>query len=85
MIKTIQSGEGEPAVRERLVQLGALARGEAGPLILPAYAVEDVPADPEDGRIIFCMDGDDGGPCLAVSSGGDWLRIALGAAVAEGA
>lgn len=34
-----------------------------------------------DGSIVFCLDGDAGKPCLAVNSGGVWLRVSLGAPV----
>lgn len=32
--------------------------------------------------VVYCSNGDTGSPCLAVSNGTDWKRIALGAAVA---
>lgn len=34
-----------------------------------------------EGDIVYCFDGDDGDPCLAVYNGTDWLRIALGTAI----
>ena len=35
-----------------------------------------------DGDIMYCSNGDAGSPCLAIYNGTDWLRIALGAAIA---
>ena len=53
------------------------------PLDLKVYAVADVPAAASNtGNLIYCSNGDAGDPCLAVSNGTSWLRIALGIAVA---
>lgn len=35
-----------------------------------------------EGDIAYCSDGDSGDKCLAVYDGTDWLRLALGAAIA---
>ena len=32
--------------------------------------------------VVYCSNGNAGSPCLAVSNGAQWLRVALGAAVA---
>lgn len=50
-------------------------------LALDAVAVADLPPATVAGVIVYCLDGDDGAPCLAVSDGADWLRVSLGAAV----
>lgn len=50
------------------------------PVTLPTYTVAAAPAA-QDGSIIYCSNGDAGSPCLAVRSGGAWLRVALGAAI----
>ena len=49
-------------------------------LKLPGISVSLLPSV-SDGSIAYCTDGDTGSPCLAVRSGGAWLRVALGAAV----
>ena len=36
----------------------------------------------EVGDVAYCSDGDAGSPCLAVYTGSNWLRIALGSAIA---
>jgi hypothetical protein len=47
-----------------------------------SYTVATVPsASAFPAHLIHVSDGDSGAPCLAVSDGTDWLRIALGAAV----
>lgn len=33
------------------------------------------------GDVVYCSDGDGGSPCLAVYTGTDWLRVALGTAI----
>jgi len=87
MIKVLQTGEDETAFRRRVAELIDEANRvssilpDAGPMALPVFSVETAPADPADGRIIFVVDGDGGSPCLAVASDGDWLRVALGAAI----
>jgi hypothetical protein len=45
--------------------------------------VADLPAAWGGNRahMVYCLDGDNGSPCLAVSDGTAWRRIALGAAV----
>jgi len=35
------------------------------------------------GTIIYVSDGDTGSPCIAVSNGTNWLRVALGTAIAS--
>lgn len=51
-----------------------------------AYTVATVPeADENVGRTIYVSDGADGSPCVAVSDGTDWLRVAVGAAIDDGA
>lgn len=91
MIKVLQTGEDETAFRRRVAQLideanrveSVLPAG--GAVSLPVFSVETAPTDPADGQIIFVVDGDDGSACIAVASDGDWLRIALGAAIAAAA
>lgn len=39
------------------------------------------PAASWDAGVVYCTNGNAGSPCLAVSNGTSWLRIALGAAV----
>lgn len=53
-----------------------------GDLILPIYSVASLP-DPSTRYMVTvgCTDGDSGGPCLAVSDGGSWKRVSLGATV----
>ncbi|QPI17705.1 putative long tail fiber protein [Alteromonas phage vB_AmeP_R8W] len=53
-----------------------------GDLILPIYSVATLP-DPTTRYMVAvgCTDGDSGSPCLAVSDGGSWKRVALGATV----
>lgn len=54
--------------------------------IIPTYTVATVPVAADNaGVLIRVSDGDDGDPCLALSSGAAWLRIVPGAAVAAGA
>ncbi|QJI53363.1 ribonuclease III [Alteromonas phage vB_AcoS-R7M] len=53
-----------------------------GDLILPIYTTASAP-DPTT-RYMVCIgvtDGDGGDPCLAVSDGGAWKRVALGATI----
>lgn len=51
---------------------------------LKSFEVADLPdAAVNERRLIHVSDGDTGSPCLALSDGTDWLRIALGAAVAS--
>jgi hypothetical protein len=40
------------------------------------------PASAWNGFVVYCSNGDGGSPCLAVSNGTDWKRIALGATIA---
>lgn len=47
-----------------------------------AELAADYPAASWAGAVVYCSNGDTGSPCLAVSNGTDWKRIALGAAVA---
>lgn len=42
----------------------------------------DYPATSWSGAIAYCTNGDAGSPCLAVSNGTTWRRIALGATIA---
>ena len=57
-----------------------------GPFTLATYTVAelaaDYPAASHPSAAVYCTNGDAGSPCLAVSNGTSWLRIALGAAVA---
>jgi len=47
---------------------------------LPSYSVVQTAniASPAAGQIIYVTNGDSGNPCLAVYSGGNWLRVRLG-------
>ncbi len=47
-----------------------------------AELASDYPAASWTGAAVYCTNGNAGLPCLAVSNGTNWLRIALGAAVA---
>jgi hypothetical protein len=65
-----------------------LRSGSVGPSVWPgilkpeSYTVATVPsAAAFPAHAIHVSNGDSGAPCLAVSDGTDWLRIALGAAV----
>jgi hypothetical protein len=53
-----------------------------GDLILPIYSTASVP-DPSTRYMVTVgvTDGDSGAPCLAVSDGGSWKRLALGATI----
>lgn len=42
----------------------------------------DYPAASWLGAVVYCSNGNSGSPCLAVSDGTNWKRIALGATVA---
>jgi hypothetical protein len=54
-----------------------------GTVKLPIYSVASAPvATAYYGNLIFVTNGDSGSPCLAVSDGGTWKRIALGATIA---
>ena len=55
-----------------------------GDLILPIFSVASLP-DPSTRYMVTvgCTDGDSGSPCLAVSDGGSWKRISLGATVSS--
>lgn len=48
----------------------------------PAYATTGLPTAGAVGQVIYCSNGDAGNKCLAMWDGSNWLRIALGAAVA---
>lgn len=47
-----------------------------------AELAADYPASSWANGVVYCSNGASGVPCLAVSNGTNWLRIALGAAVA---
>lgn len=55
-----------------------------GDLILPIYSTASAP-DPTTRYMVVVgvTDGDSGAPCLAVSDGGSWKRIALGETIAS--
>ena len=55
----------------------------AANLALPVYTVAAANAlsGISTGQLIYVSNGDSGNPCLAVYSGGAWLRIALGATI----
>jgi len=53
-------------------------------LLIPSWATADAPpAADHTGEVAGVTDGDTGSPCLAVSNGTNWLRIALGVAIAS--
>ena len=55
-----------------------------GPVVLPTYTTVTLPnVAASVGMLVRCSDGDAGGACLALSNGTHWLRISLGAAVAD--
>jgi hypothetical protein len=67
---------------------GIIFRGDVGPAVPTGifkpdpYTVGTLPdVAVYDACLIHVADGDTGSPCLAVSNGTNWLRIALGAAV----
>lgn len=52
-------------------------------LKLPEFSVATLPAAAKNTDVIVkCSNGAGGSECLAISNGTNWLRIALGAAVA---
>lgn len=55
-----------------------------GPIRKGSYTVATLPAAATvgAGTQVYCTDGDAGSPCIAESNGTNWLRVALGAAVA---
>lgn len=53
------------------------------PVQLPDLSVAELPsASANPASVVYCSNGDAGSPCLAVSDGTNWRRVALGAAVA---
>ena len=53
-----------------------------GTAVLTSYTVSGLPAaSTNTRRLVYVSNGDAGSPCLAVSNGTNWLRIALGTAV----
>lgn len=52
-------------------------------VFLGSYNVAGIPSPASNytGSMLYCTNGDAGSPCLAVSNGTNWLRIALGTAV----
>lgn len=86
-IPVYDSGNGQPrkiSVQQLQDYLDENADAAAsGPFALADYSVAELPsasANPQ--SIVYCSNGNAGVACLAVSNGTDWLRIALGAAVA---
>jgi hypothetical protein len=53
-----------------------------GQIGFSAFTVAAPPATPATGNLAYFSNGDTGNPCLAVYTGANWLRIALGAAIA---
>lgn len=85
-IPVYDAGNGQPrkvSVQQLQEYLDANADATAsGPFGLADYSVEELPsasANPQ--SIVYCSNGNAGSPCLAVSNGVSWLRVALGAAV----
>lgn len=80
------TGNGQPR-RISIQQLqdylqDALTSDVSGPFKLASYSVAQVPdALSNAGSVIYCSNGNSGAPCLAVSDGVSWKRIALGTAV----
>lgn len=61
----------------------AISNALEAAVTLDEFTVATLPdAEVHAHKIIFVSDGAAGDPCLAFSDGEDWLRIALGAAVA---
>ena len=86
-IPVYDSGNGQPrkvSVQQLQDYLDENADAAAsGPFALADYSVAELPsasANPQ--SVVYCSNGDAGNPCLAVSNGTNWLRVALGAAVA---
>jgi len=71
--------QGSPGTLRALWQVPTLDSA----MSLPQIAVASLPAAAAANldHVVYCTDGDAGAPCLAVSDGTNWLRIALGAAV----
>lgn len=89
-VPVYDTGNGQPR-RISLQQLlefvqANLDSDAGGPFTLASYTVaelaSDYPASAHANAVVYCVNGDAGSPCLAVSNGTNWLRIALGAAVA---
>jgi hypothetical protein len=63
-----------------------LTSDSAGPFTLSSYTVAelatDYPASQYMNAVVYCVNGDTGSPCLAVSDGTNWRRVVFGAAVA---
>lgn len=86
-VPVYDSGNGQPrkVSMQQVVDLvqDNLTSDSTGPFTLADYSVAELPsALSNPAAIVYCTNGDGGSPCLAVSNGTDWLRIALGAAVA---
>ncbi len=63
--------------------VGPLQGALSGAVTLPSFTVATLPAAADNaGMLVFCSDGAEGSPCLALSQRRSWLRIVLGAAVA---
>lgn len=79
------TGNGQPRKLSGAALLDYLAANPsmpAAPVPLPSYAVSELPAAVgNSGRAVYCTNGNAGQPCLAVSNGTSWMRVALGAAV----
>ena len=59
--------------------------GDVTPNSYTVAQLEDgttLPADENENKVVVCSNGDGGDLCLAISDGTDWLRVAVGAAVA---
>lgn len=74
----------KPLNADKNIGLGLSGRGFSH-LTLGAYTVSNVPsaATRGAGTVIYVSNGDSGSPCLAVSDGVNWRRIALGANISS--
>lgn len=81
------NGQPRKASLQQIVDLvqDNLDSDAGGPFTLASYTVaelaSDYPASSHPQAVVYCSNGDAGSPCLAVSDGTDWKRVALGAAV----
>lgn len=66
----------------KVLAVGDEYASSAKPFGLMSSNVASLPsASSHTGRIVYCTNGNAGSPCIAVSNGTNWLRIALGSTV----
>jgi hypothetical protein len=62
-------------INDNLEVKGSVSAREG--FILPSVREADLPQPKRDGQLVFCPDGNNGYPCLAVSAGGSWAKAEL--------